>query len=108
MKDALRVGISGIKCDTPTCDFIDMDVKVEEYPQWLNKPCPKCGANLLTQEDYNTVTVMMDMMKMMNSIFPQVEDSSPDVSMRVTMNGTGDVDFSHISFPHSSDNKPKE
>jgi len=43
--------ISGIKCDK--CKFSDPTVKYEDYDKWLNKPCPDCGENLLTQEDYN-------------------------------------------------------
>lgn len=49
MGDNLRIQIRGIKCDNPNCDFSDMTVKYEDYDKWLNKPCPKCGHNLLTK-----------------------------------------------------------
>ena len=45
--------ISGIKCDTPHCNYRDDSVKFEEYPNYLGKPCPVCGANLLSHADYD-------------------------------------------------------
>lgn len=43
--------ISGIKCDY--CDYRKDDVNFKEYPEYINKECPKCGHNLLTEQDYN-------------------------------------------------------
>lgn len=50
MKNALELSIKGIKCDNPNCDYINKDVEFKDYKKWINKPCPKCGANLLTQK----------------------------------------------------------
>lgn len=47
--------IKGIKCDNPSCDFSDDNVAFESYPQYVNKPCPKCKSNLLTKKDYDLV-----------------------------------------------------
>ena len=47
------IKIMGLKCDNPQCDWRDTTIKFAEYPQWLNAPCPKCGANVLTQEDFD-------------------------------------------------------
>jgi hypothetical protein len=38
-----------LKCDTPSCDYFEMMPVVVEL---VGKPCPKCGASLLTQDDY--------------------------------------------------------
>ena len=46
--------IGGIKCDNPSCDFRDESIPVEDYKNWLNKPCPICGSNLLTKNFTNT------------------------------------------------------
>lgn len=40
-----------LKCDTPTCDHFEMAPIVVEN---VGKACPKCGANLLTREDFVT------------------------------------------------------
>lgn len=54
--------IKGIKCDH--CYFSDASVKKEDYLTFVNKPCPNCGANLLTQKDYD---IVMKMDKIFNS-----------------------------------------
>lgn len=51
MKEPLELIISGIKCDV--CSYRDNTVEFMDYPKWLNKPCPECQSNLLTQKDYD-------------------------------------------------------
>ena len=54
-----------IVCDNPTCDYelntidIPSDLDKEELLRcFIDRPCPKCGENLLTVEDYlNAVKV---------------------------------------------------
>ena len=43
-----------IICDNPRCDFtIPFSEEEEEFTAiYINKPCPKCGENLLTEQDY--------------------------------------------------------
>lgn len=55
-----------VVCDNPNCDFKEENIEDEEIPKELNKdrvkeiylygfvdePCPKCGENLLTYEDF--------------------------------------------------------
>ncbi|WP_291566766.1 MULTISPECIES: hypothetical protein [unclassified Clostridium] len=93
MKNALELNIGGIKCDNPNCDYNSMDVKVAEYDKWLNKPCPKCGESLLTEEDYKNVQFLMKFVDMTNKIFPEIEDDSETVAANIKMNGTGEVNF---------------
>jgi hypothetical protein len=50
--------VSGIKCDNKLCDFKDMSVKFEDYPKWLNRRCPCCTDNLLTEKDFKLVSRM--------------------------------------------------
>jgi hypothetical protein len=38
-----------LKCDASSCDHFEMAPIVIEN---VGKPCPKCGANLLTQDDF--------------------------------------------------------
>lgn len=48
-------GFYGMKCDAPDCGWSDMTVQRSEYPAYRNKPCPVCGTNLLTDEDWAIV-----------------------------------------------------
>lgn len=43
---------SGLHCDNPKCDWEDKTVIFDNLKAWVNKPCPKCGENVLTLEDY--------------------------------------------------------
>ena len=45
----IEVQTTGIQCDS--CDYVDTTIKDEDFEKWLNQPCPKCGENLLTQQD---------------------------------------------------------
>lgn len=91
MEKAVKMHIGGIKCDNPNCDFVDMSVKFEDYDKWLNKPCPKCGQNLLTKEDYENTKFIIDTVNLMNTIFPPSKDNL--VKASIEMDGTGKIDF---------------
>ncbi len=54
-----KLDIGAIKCDTVGCGWRDDTVHVDDYPAWLNKLCPNCGGNLLTQKDYDGVQIML-------------------------------------------------
>ncbi len=44
----------GLLCDnTDNCDWKDKTIKFEDYDKWVNKPCPKCGENVLTESDFD-------------------------------------------------------
>lgn len=39
-----------LKCDEPDCD---VKIACPDYgPQYIDTPCPECGANLLTEKDF--------------------------------------------------------
>lgn len=89
MPNNMDIQVSGIKCDNPTCDFTDDDARYEDYEQWLNKPCPNCGANLLTEADLETVQLMMELQEIVNSLdLPQDEER---FNVPMYMDGSGKV-----------------
>ncbi len=59
----MELEISGIKCDTPHCNYRDDSVKFEDYNKWINRPCPICARNLLTQQDYERCNKMHRIVK---------------------------------------------
>lgn len=91
MKDQVRLSIRGIKCDC--CDYRDDDVVVKDYKKWLNKPCPKCGANLLTKKDYRNVKFLLFFAAIYNAITPKAKDEAKEVHYTVEMDGSGKMDF---------------
>ncbi len=61
-----------IECDNPQCDFKipnptgDPNEDISEY---LNKACPLCGENLLTEKDYKQSLNMMRAINWLNKWF---------------------------------------
>ncbi|SHN86471.1 MULTISPECIES: hypothetical protein [Desulfitobacterium] len=92
-KDAVEIQIQGIKCDNRTCGFKDDTVRFEEYGQWLNKPCPKCGANLLTEEDYASTLMLVELTGIVNDMLPEPPDDEERVKFEAVFNGTGKIAF---------------
>lgn len=89
MEKGIEFHISGIKCDH--CDYKDESVQVKDYIHWLNKPCPKCGANLLTQADYDNVQLLLASAAMVNEMFAAglLPEAETEQRGRVEMDGTG-------------------
>lgn len=61
----------GIKCDNPNCDYTDDSVTLEQLESFIDKPCPKCGENLLTQQDYDNVIAVLEVQQMLNAMSPE-------------------------------------
>lgn len=91
MENAMRVDIKGLKCDSSSCDYIDMSIKLEEYESYINSPCPKCGEPLLTQADFDQVQNILKMVSMVNSIPTPKEDYKEKAKISFEFNGTGNV-----------------
>lgn len=90
MNDNCGIVGGGLKCDNPDCDFVDMSIEIDDYDKWLNVPCPKCGANLLTQEDYDAVKMILLITKLAQALPIEVEDKT---TATVRFDGTGKVKF---------------
>jgi L-cysteine desulfidase len=64
----IEVRSGGLQCDNPTCDWTDPTIQVEDYKQWLNAPCPKCGENVLTEEDLENTLLLRSLASLVNNI----------------------------------------
>lgn len=88
---AIQHEISGLKCDTPSCDYRDDSIKADNYERYINEPCPKCGESLLTQADYDIVQKYLAIAESLNKVFGEVADDSPVVRVSLGLDGTGKV-----------------
>jgi len=93
MKNVVEAKVHGIKCDNPDCDFIDISVKYEDYSKWVDQPCPKCGANLLTKADYKICRRLVRLTKIVNFFLPKRKDEVSTITVEAKFNGTDCVDF---------------
>ena len=94
MNDAIVPIAGGIKCDNSTCDYRDDDVPVSGYPDWLNRPCPKCGSNLLTEADYQAVKSIFELIDSINKTAAEISIDPANgedelATVRFTFNGNG-------------------
>ncbi len=62
----MEMKIYGIKCDK--CDYNDMSVGFKDYPNYINKPCPLCGENLLIQKEYDECLIIYKRFEFINKI----------------------------------------
>jgi len=87
MEQATELQITGIKCDNTDCDYRDDEADFEDYESFLNKPCPKCGENLLTEADLATTRAMMAVTEAINTAFAGVDipDDEPILETRLEM-----------------------
>lgn len=73
----MKINISGLKCDTKGCDFRDDEVTFEEYPKNIGRPCPQCGASLLTQQDYDKCFKLYQKVEALNIIGDKLKKIFP-------------------------------
>jgi ssDNA-binding Zn-finger/Zn-ribbon topoisomerase 1 len=61
-----------IECDNPVCDYNipnPTGSPLTETKDYINMPCPKCGENLLTLEDYLTHKKVLKIITWLNKWF---------------------------------------
>ncbi len=66
MNKNIDIEESGLQCDN--CDWKDASIIFDNYKEWINKPCPKCGENVLTEEDYKNSESMRKAIDIVNSL----------------------------------------
>ncbi len=60
---------SGLICDNiDNCDWSDTSIQFEDYGSWVNKPCPKCGENVLTESDFELAKTFRARVDFVNSL----------------------------------------
>ena len=68
MNEQNGLELAGIKCENQTCDYRNEHVLLDEYINYLNIPCPKCGEILLTENDFNLVKMFGAMVSIANKL----------------------------------------
>jgi hypothetical protein len=92
-----------LKCDTPSCDHFEMTPIVIEN---VGKPCPKCGANILTPNDFIDYHKMKAGINAENQVVFAANPRSPTILMAAHAHG-GQVSRKNVEgqtgnpFPNS-------
>ncbi len=61
-----------IQCDNPECDFSVPNETKDPFADtvdFINKPCPKCGENLLTEQDQKDALRFLRLVAFVNKWF---------------------------------------
>jgi hypothetical protein len=74
MSEPMPDGTEFLKCDAPGCDHFEMTPVTIDA---VDKPCPKCGANLCTQQDYLDFRTLVAATKAANELLLKVSPSAP-------------------------------
>ena len=61
----------GIECDNPNCDYKVLNTSSipDTSDTYLNQPCPECGKNLLTEDDYRRFLMFVKIVNWLNRWF---------------------------------------
>lgn len=87
-----------LKCDAVGCDHVEeIEALTEDL---IGKPCPKCGADLLTREDYTQGAALEAMMNALLKGIPAVKPGPGIVQVNV---GVHDGEFTMRVKPSKGD-----
>ena len=95
--DSKIIKAHGLKCDVVGCGYEDETIEADDYVNLIGTKCPKCGASLLTQEDYNILVSMLEIeanLLGLNLLDNYIDES---VSIELKLNGTGNVELGEIT-----------
>ncbi len=67
--EIITLTVRGIKCDAAGCGWKDDSVQLEDYADWLGRPCPVCSANVLTRESLDTLIRCIKAAKVINRVY---------------------------------------
>lgn len=68
MKDKIQLIESGLKCDNIECNWENKTIHHKDYFKHIDRECPKCGENILTQQDYNSAMLFHSVVDMVNGM----------------------------------------
>ncbi len=83
--------IQGLKCDNPDCDFCDLSIPFEQYEQYVNYPCPKCGQPLLTPQAYKMCLALKSMGNFITKLTGGAKEVDTIISGSLDMDKDGHI-----------------
>lgn len=83
--------IQGLKCDNPNCDYCNMEIPFEQYEQFVNYPCPKCGESLLTPQAYKMCVAMKSMGNFISKITGGAKEDDQEIRIPMEMDKDGHI-----------------
>jgi len=83
--------INGLQCDE--CGWEDKTIPLDDFDKWLDKPCPSCGATVITHEQLGHLIMMVEIADVMNQLDIPIDPNDPMVEMNVKIKDTNDIEL---------------
>ena len=94
MPKAINMTEFSVNCDD--CGYKEA-AQPEQLRDYLDKPCPKCGAIMITEDDVKRMDALIEVINTVNNIVGDVPESDDTEEMCVAIKSeNGDLDI-HVS-----------
>lgn len=103
MSDAIKIKSFFLKCDAPGCLHQEPCDAITE--QLIGKPCPKCGADLLTREDFDAMQTHLEYINVLNDALEIPDDATGECVLLSVNPHAGDVHFTLHGPKHGGGSK---
>ena len=74
-----------LKCDADDCDHVEVVGVITA--EMVDMPCPQCGSNLLTSEDWMNWQGLRAIFTAVENVMPEGDSDEPKVAIRVGLHG---------------------
>ena len=101
-KFAIHSFAYGIKCDNEDCGWADWTVTEDQYPDYIDKPCPCCGENLLTREAFEKTGHFTELSNIINNWYMNLPSEAKQMfkndykCMAYNVKANGDLELDEI------------
>jgi len=82
MNTDLMMQAHGINCDA--CDYENDTVNLEDYGSYVGRPCPECGASLLTESEFQVFKGLQAIIELVGSLELDIPDDEPMLEPMLT------------------------
>lgn len=81
LTEAVSITNGNLICDATGCDYAEPLENIPPPASLIGKRCPKCGANLLTEADYNAGQQLLAMFANINAEIGPIEESGKAIKL---------------------------
>ena len=85
----IQYELNGLECDK--CDWKDESIPLDDFEKWLDKPCPKCGAVVLTHEQLGQLNMMIEIADVLNQLDMDIDPNDPMMDMNIKIDGSANI-----------------
>jgi len=91
MSKAIEMSGLAVRCGNDDCNFYK-DITADEFYDYVNKPCPKCGKPaLLTDDDAAMFEAIKSTVEFINSITGDIAEDAEYQTVAIGSDGKGNV-----------------